>query len=398
MENNLHDPKQVEDITPEYLTEILQRHIGDLTLEVGQLTRSSLKPGFMSGLSGGLYRFHLEYKGKSRKDWPRTLILKANPADRVLDMHVTTLACQQGLDFLVPALKGNRFFYRELMSYRTLPGRVTRAMPIVYHTVLDDEGGRLWLFLEDLDGAELLDAWNDLSVWNQSQLEGAMRGLASFHGECWNNTKEWEGLSWVLPPILPTWIDCFTQAIPAVRQLHPRILTEKRVQLLYRVGERLPEMMGLLENQPKTLIHGDCSPRNACFVHRGSERRLIQYDWAFTGVSAPQHDLAKFLLFVLDPRTQMAQIRGLIDSYIATLPDALAAEIDRENFHAGFDLAALCSLTGFMVILPWTPETDELGWLFQELEHRLRFLEIAAPTWLNTELGIAPSQTIENRS
>ncbi|MCP3676189.1 MAG: hypothetical protein GY721_00955, partial [Deltaproteobacteria bacterium] len=107
----MHDPKRIEDITPEYLSEVLQRHIGDLTLDVGQLTLSSLKPGFMSGLSGGLYRFHLEYKGKSRQSWPRTLILKANPADHVLEMHVTTLAFQQGLNFLVPALKGNRFFY-----------------------------------------------------------------------------------------------------------------------------------------------------------------------------------------------------------------------------------------------------------------------------------------------
>ncbi len=394
----MHDPMQVEEITPDYLSEVLQRHIGDLTLEVGQLTRSSLKLGFMSGLSGGLYRFHLEYKGKSRKDWPRTLILKANPADRALDMHVTTLVCQQGFDFLVPALNGNRFFYRELMSYRTLPGRVTRAMPTVYHTVLDDEGGRLWLFLEDLDGAELLDAWNDISVWSQNPLEGVMRSLASFHSKCWNNTKEWEEQSWLLPVIQPTLIDCFGQAISAARQVHPRILTEDRVRLLHCVEERLPEVMGLLENQPRTLIHGDCSPRNACFGHRGSERGLIQYDWAFTGVSAPQHDLAKFLLFVLDPRTQMAQIRGLIDFYIAALPGALVAEIDRENFHMGFDLAALCSLTVFMVLLPWTPETDELGWLFQELEHRLRFLEIAAPTWLNTELGIAPYQTIEARS
>ncbi len=394
----MHDPMQVEEITPDYLSEVLRLHIGDLTLEVGQLTCSSLKPGFTSGLSGGLYRFHLEYKGKPRQNWPRTLILKANPADRALDEHVAALVCQQGLDFLVPALNGKRLNYRELMSYRTLPGRVTRAMPVVYHTVLDEERGRLWLFLEDLDGAELLDAWNDVSVWSQSQLEDVMQGLASFHSECWNDTKEWEGLSWVLPPIQRTWIDCFGQAISAASQIHPQILTEERIRLLNRVEKRLPKMLALLENQPRTLVHGDCSPRNACFGHRGSERELIQYDWALTGVSTPQHDLAKFLLFVLDPRTQMAQIRDLIDSYIAALPDALAAEIDREDFHMGFDLAALCSLTVFMIFLPWTTETDELGWLFQELEHRLRFLEIAAPTWLNTEPGIAPFQTIEIRS
>ncbi len=378
----MHDPKQIEDITPEYISEVLRRHTSDLTLEVEQLTCSSLKSGFMSGLSGGLYRFHLEYKSEVRQGWPRTLILKANPADSALDEHVTTLACQQGFDFLVPALKGNRFFYRELMSYRTLPGRVTRAMPVVYHTVLDDERGRRWLFLEDLDGAELLDAWDDISVWNQNRLEDVMRGLASFHREFWNNTKEWEGLSWLLPVIQPSWVDCFGEAISATRQAHPRILTEERVRLLYRLAEHLSEVIGLLESQPRTLIHGDCSPRNACFSHRGSDRELIQYDWAFTGVSSPQHDLSKFLLFVLDPRTQMTQIRDLIDSYIAALPGALVAEISREDFHAGFDFAAFCSLTVFMIILPWTPATDELGWLFRELEHRLRFLEMVAPTRL----------------
>ncbi len=382
MENNLHDPKQVEDITPEYLTEILRRHIGDLTLEVGQLTRSLLIPGFTSGLSGGLYRFHLEYKGKARQGFPRTLILKANPADRALDEQVAALVCQQGFDFLVPSLNGKRLNYRELMSYRALPGRVTSAMPAVYHTILDEEGGRLWLFLEDLDGAELLDAWNDDSVWGQSQLEGVMQGLASFHSECWNDTNEWEGQSWLLLAFPPSWIDCFGQAISAARQVYPRIMTEERVRLLYRMEERLPEVVGLLENQPQTLIHGDCSPRNACFGHPGSERGLIQYDWALTGIGPPQRDLAKFLLFVLDPRTQMTQIRGLIDSYIRALPGGLGSEIDRQDFHDGFDLAAFCSLVLPMIILPWMPETEEFGWMFQELEHRLHFLEMVAPTRL----------------
>ena len=380
--SSFSDPQRVEDITPQYLTTILRRHTGHSDLTVRSCASTVLKPGLISGLSGGLLRLQLEYEGFAAPDWPRALILKANPSDKTIHEHMLAGARRRGLDSLLPLMPNLGFNRREVMSYRYLPGRIPIGMPDVYHTVLDESGNRLWIFLEDISNLDLLDAWEDLSLWNDERLKNTVRDLARFHAAWWGRAGEWRSHDWLIRSDPPLWSDYVRAAIVANAEMHPGFVTQARLPLLERLADALPAIARELRKQPHTLIHGDCTPRNACFRPMLSGSQLILYDWALTSIRPPQQDLAKFIMFVLDPATEMSRLRALIGEYLNHLPARLLASIDRDFFHQGFDIACLYYLSVYLTVCFWRVETDELRWLFREFEHRLRFAELVSDKWL----------------
>jgi len=376
------DPERIDDITPAYLTAILRRHTGQLDLSVKRYTRTVLKPGLISGLSGGLLRLRLEYEGVVAVDWPKTIVLKANPSDKTVHEHMRAGARERGLGFLLPLMPNLGFNLREVMSYRYLPSRVPIGMPAVYHTVLDEAGDRLWIFLEDINGFDMLDAWDDPGLWDDARLQNVLRDLARFHAAWWGRTEEWESHDWLIRLDPPFWSDYVRAAIAANAEAHPDFVSQARLPVLERLADALPHIAEELGQQPQTLIHGDCTPRNACFRSLPSGSQLVLYDWALTSIRPPQQDLAKFLLFVLDPVAEMDRLRALIDEYLGYLPVGLRAITDRDTFHLGFDIACLYYLSVYLTVCAWRAETNGLGWLFREFEHRLRFAELVSEEWL----------------
>ncbi len=282
-------------------------------LVVTSYTCTVLKPGLISGLSGGLLRLLLEYEGAADPDWPRTLILKANPSDTTVHEHMVAGARQRGLDSLLPLMPNLGFNRREVMSYRYLPDRIPIGMPAAYHTVLDEPGNRLWIFMEDIGAFDMLDSWDDLSAWDDARLQHVVRDLAEFHATWWGQTGEWKSHDWLIRSDPPFWSEYVHAALSANTETHPSFITQARLPLLERLADAVPRITEELRQQPQTLIHGDCTPRNACFRPLPNGSRLVLYDWALTSIRPPQQDLAKFLLFVLDPGAEMSRLRGLLD-------------------------------------------------------------------------------------
>ncbi len=127
---DLQDPKCIDDITPSFVTSFLKKNTNRQDLLVSNITCSVIKPGLISGMTGGIYRLTLEYKGRVDLEWPRTIILKANPSDKTVHENMLSGARKRGLGFLTPLMPNLGFNYREIMSYKYLYNRASVNMPI----------------------------------------------------------------------------------------------------------------------------------------------------------------------------------------------------------------------------------------------------------------------------
>ena len=104
----------------------------------------------------------------------------------------------------------------------------------------------------------------------------------------------------------------------------------------------LQEVMTVVNSAPQTMTHNDCNPRNICLrlphaissdldgdtqgattlqvpneqiVPYSDPRITCLYDWELATIDVPQHDLAEFLSFVLQPSTPLATWLEFMDFY-----------------------------------------------------------------------------------
>ena len=101
----------------------------------------------------------------------------------------------------------------------------------------------------------------------------------------------------------------------------------------------IPHIWSVLDTAPQTMIHNDCNPRNMClrkfkeptipnhppltsqtqpgsgFVPYSDPRRVCIYDWELATIAVPQHDLAEFLAFTLQPSSSVQTWTELTEFY-----------------------------------------------------------------------------------
>ena len=127
--------------------------------------------------------------------------------------------------------------------------------------------------------------------------------------------------------------------------------------------ESIPQMWSTLESAPQTLIHNDCNPRNiglkkptklstieptnparnkcstpsgqekahSTFVPYSNDLTLCIYDWELATIGVPQHDLAEFLAFVLQPNLSLQSRLEFIEFYRQHLQHYSGMEFPRER-------------------------------------------------------------------
>ena len=104
----------------------------------------------------------------------------------------------------------------------------------------------------------------------------------------------------------------------------------------------LQEIMTIVNSAPQTMTHNDCNPRNICLrlpytissgidgdikgatasqvfnqqiIPYSDSRIMCLYDWELATIDVPQHDVAEFLSFVLQPSTPLATWLELMNFY-----------------------------------------------------------------------------------
>lgn len=214
--------------------------------------------------------------------------------------------------------------------------------PHIYGLLTDDEHGVYAILMEYLDDVELLNSVMQPALWTGTHIKAALVQLAAWHASMLFTTADLDMRLWDDAPSLsymqelaPLWQALLDHA--AFR--FPRLYTKERAQLLRIAIDGIPGRWGVLAGLPKTLVHNDCNPRNACFKAVNGVKKFCLYDWELCTFHVPQYDIVELLCFVLD-ENRYGLRAGWIEFYRQELSRHTGSYTDAAQFNYEFQLAA----------------------------------------------------------
>jgi thioester reductase-like protein len=320
------------DVTQAVLTERLSNHsiISELT-------------SWRSGLPTGLFRYRVTCASDPQ---PRDVVLKIKAADR------EPIAVGEALARVCDDRVGDAYarsahrvgllssHLRELAIYEQKDSRFLAHAPTALATVADQERGTWTLILEHLSGAKLRDAVDRVEDWTDTDIDCAIRGLATLQSIWYGREQELRRTAWLghvqstsdAADMADLWMALATHAAPRFAAwADPAISSIQR-----RLIAAIDRWWRPLEDLPRTLIHNDFNPRNICLQATAARSRLIAYDWELATVGVPQHDLAELLCFVLPPHTTDRYLAFCIERHRTLLERECGTTIEARDWERGF--------------------------------------------------------------
>ena len=290
-------PKCVEDLSSEWLTEILhQRGIpGDVMVKA-----FSIEPVGDPGQSSEVVRIRLEY-GEETTEAPSSLIGKF-PAkfdeSRQLAVMMNTY------------LKEVNFFKYVAAS---ADGLVTRC----FAAEINPENHDFVLILEDI-------AHLRMGEWYVSKPEDSrlmLQKLAPFHAKWWMS-PDLEKFDWINQPGHPGFSasmdqlkQIFAGVLPFVKGQYESYMSANAWATIEKWLDSWDELFSYTPG-PWTLCHGDYHYLQ-CFFPTPSDDRFCVIDWQLVCVNSAAMDVARPLL--IDPESRRAHENDIVESYYEIL-------------------------------------------------------------------------------
>ena len=388
----IHDPESIEGIDEEYLSDILCNYYKQDDIDVVSFTKEQLKPGLVSRVSGGIMRYRLRCRRKDVGEYGMSVILKICPSpgklSDVWESYVTKLGYPRLAEMVqsyMEKLHPFRYAIVEITSYRTFIPKLPIGAPEVYHTVLDEDTERFWIFMEDVSGNFLVDSSDDISLWTEEIMESAIVDMAKMHSLYWNEEKSLARYDWLFREAAE-WIEStlslWEENLRVGLVRCSRFLDRRDTRILEGIVENLVGIYTRLERGTHTLVHGDFSPRHLCFRREGSRLKTVLYDWGAVSVNVPQFDLHFFVNFIVDPDKNLDLVDRLIGFYLDSLRDSIREALNKDDFMDIYNLSLLRYLgTRELAACSLTDEGKD-PWAFWTLRHNLRWAERIADRYL----------------
>lgn len=275
----------------------------------------------------------------------RKMVMKIKPhgTDIVNMLNGLAQACGGGLAGVYNTYKAKTGFQqthaREQEVYKKLSPTLS---PHIYGLLTDDMQEVYVILMEYLGDVELLNSVMQPALWTDTHIKTALAQLAAWHASMLHTTATLDMRLWNDTPSLPY----MTELTPLWQALlnhaafrFPGLYTKERVQLLRIAIDDIPERGKLLGSLPKTLVHNDCNPRNACFKNTDGTKKFCLYDWELCTFHIPQYDIVELLCFVLD-ETRYGLRAGYIEFYRQQLNRHTGSYTDAALFNHELQLAA----------------------------------------------------------
>jgi aminoglycoside/choline kinase family phosphotransferase len=233
-----------------------------------------------------------------------------------------TLRTGQRLDVIFKRLRRQpgKDVGREVLAYRRLLADGQLGAPRLYASACDDRRGRYWLLLEDVGNRRLDDCGTDERV-------EAVRWAARMHAAYHDRQDALRGLR-CLGEHGPAF---YTSLVTAARARLVAAWETGALRRFDRLMARFPETVEVLDQQPRTLVHGGLSDHNI-LVQGDGPVRIRPIDWEWAAIGAGAWDLAKLLA----GGTSAAELRAV---YLDELRRAGAAAGPCALDAAAFDVA-----------------------------------------------------------
>jgi len=287
-------PRTVEEITPEWLTQVLRESGAIRDARVDSFESTNVGDG--KGILAEVSRVDLNYS-KSDNQAPESLIVKLSLAD---DARRTQL---------------QHVYQTEVNFYQQLAPETGLKTPEVYFADFDPETGYSNLVLEDLSGMRSPSDTVEPSIEDYGN---ALDSLASMHAKWWcaDRLNDFPWLPVINDPRFHQFFtEFFTESIDLFLDLAGNSIPlgyEKIARNMYANFDVIWEVVNTL---PITLTHGDFRLANMFFDDSSGENPVVIFDWQTTVISFAGYDLAKFIRDGMSIDERRADEASLIKRY-----------------------------------------------------------------------------------
>ena len=326
-------PRTVDEITPEWLTQVLRESGAIREATVVQGDASNI--GVDQGVVAQVHRLELTYDS-ALEDAPGHVIAK--------------LALQVNLDSPELGDAVWTLYDREVRFFLDLAPESGMQTPAVYYANFDPTTGHFIILLEDLSHLRAVDQADESSPKDSS---AAMRALASMHSKWWNN-DELHGFQWLAdhPWAAPANVvsQMFPNNVEPFLKIADGHVPDGIEALCNKLIPKISEVWAELSSPPISLNHGDFRLTNMFFDDSGGDiPRVIAYDWQTAGRIRPADDVATFMLYGFTPRTRKAVEKSLLTEYHDSLREQGVRDYSYEQFIDDFRLALLPKMVGRVI-------------------------------------------------
>lgn len=310
-------PAQVDDITVEWLNEVLGPEFGRIE------SFGAAHFGEGVGILGELARLSLTYSPGDTG--PATLIAKC--ASAAEENHFLAIAMG--------------FYTREVAFYREIADEIDLAVPRPYHVDTSETGVPFVLLIEDIQGAATPD---QIAGLDADQVKRIISTIAPLHIEYWGDMDALEGLAW-LPPMNN---DMYKGGQPMATALFPsfaehygdRIPTET----MERIGqscERYAEMLDFVTvaGDP-TFTHTDCRAENYLFGRDGDDSVTTVVDFQLSTRHIGMWDVTNLIAGSMETDVRREHETSLLQHYV-DLVTAAGLDYSMERAHYEYRVCLL---------------------------------------------------------
>jgi hypothetical protein len=171
---------------------------------------------------------------------------------------------------------------RELHVYRDLLPDAELGIPAYYGALWSREQERFWMVIELVDGAPVADcefgSWPAAAAW-----------LARLQGLYRRDPDRFEHSPLLLRHDAEFFASRAERALAGARRISARALRRLR-----RILSGYDDLVSLMADQPRTLVHGSFRPENVILAGPSRAPRICVVDWELAAIGAPLYDLARF--------------------------------------------------------------------------------------------------------
>ena len=334
-------PESMADVSPQWVEECVGW---------GKLKNINLVPmgegvGMMSSMS------IIELEWEDSKDTPSSLVLK------LAAENDTNRAVSQQFNL----------YLKEVSYYKDLAPRTTARSPLVYASEIDEEHN-FFLLMEDVSSYRM-----------GSQVEGAtleecelcVDFLANLHASFWNQLSDVEWL-----PNMSGSDNATNMALgceagwPQLQAIFGEFVPDNIEAMRERYLAAIPTLQAKLDQQPKTLIHGDFRMDNMLFGQAPEHDALLVVDFQGPLKGNGIHDVAYLLSHSAKTDVRREHERDLIERYANGLITAGIKHYSVEKAWNDYRVGVLYSWTVAVVIAGTMDPANDRGfaWMSKMVE------------------------------
>ena len=276
----------------------------------------------------------------------RRMVLKIKPHGTEIVEMLNSLAqaCGGQLAPVYEKYKTKSGFQYTHVREQEIYGKLSPSFsPEIFGLHTDDQQQVYMILMEYLEEVELLNSVMQPALWTNEHITAALQQLAGWHASMLKTTSTLDLSLWDDAPSLPYMQELtplWQALLDHAATCFPDLYTTDRVELLQQAIHHIPDRWRFLSHLPKTLIHNDCNPRNACFKQADDKKKFCLYDWELSTFHIPQYDVVELLCFVLD-KDRYSHRAGYIEYYRQELHKHTGQYADAAQFNYALELAAL---------------------------------------------------------